>query len=66
LIPGDKKIILVLRERRGIEEGKVDEVPYLGGEVAFQKNMSDGFRGRETIGAVGGALYSLFEEFFSC
>jgi hypothetical protein len=35
LFLGDKNIILVLRERRGIGEGKVDEVPELGGEVAF-------------------------------
>jgi hypothetical protein len=61
-----KRLFQFLRERRVIGEGKVDEVPELGGEVAFQKKMSDGFIGCEAIGATRGALDSPFEEVFSC
>jgi hypothetical protein len=66
LFPGDKKVVPVLKERRGIGEGKVDEVPELNGEVAFKKKMSDSFRGCETIGAARRALNSPFEEIFNC
>jgi hypothetical protein len=44
LFPRNENIIPVLGERGGIREGEVDEIPDLGREMTFEKEMGDGFR----------------------
>jgi hypothetical protein len=43
LLPVGKKVVPIFWGKGGIGEGKVNEVPELGSEIAFHKKVGDGF-----------------------